>query len=156
MLVTFLRHADAEPDAGSDFTRKLTPKGLDQSEKVARFCSRNGLQPELILASPVLRAAQTAEILSKKLGDIEIISCPWLACGMTPESCLNELHGYARLENLFVVGHEPDFSRAIANLIGCGDPSSLKIRKASLTSIEMDGFHPGGGNLQYSIPVRLM
>ena len=45
MTIYFLRHAEAEDLAESDFDRKLTPKGLQQAAKVGKFCAGHGLEP---------------------------------------------------------------------------------------------------------------
>jgi phosphohistidine phosphatase len=156
MIVYFLRHADAEPDAARDFDRKLTPKGLEQAEKAGKFLVRYGLIPSLILASPVIRARQTAKIVSQRLGDAELVESRWLACGMSPESCLRELAVYEHQESLMLVGHEPDFSETIAALVGLPDPNGLNIRKASLTAIDLPTLAPGAGQLQFIVPSRLM
>jgi phosphohistidine phosphatase SixA len=156
MIVYFLRHADAEPDAARDFDRKLTPKGLEQAEKAGKFLVRLGLIPSLILASPVVRARQTAKIVSQRLGDAGLVEGPWLACGMSPESCLRELAAYEQNESVMLVGHEPDFSGTIATLIGLSDPDHLNIRKASLTAVDLPALSPGAGQLQFLLPSRLM
>jgi phosphohistidine phosphatase len=155
MLLTFLRHAEAEP-AAADFGRNLTTKGLEQAEKVGRFCVRAGLVPDVILSSPVVRAEQTARIVAGRLGDAECLVEPWLACGMTPEACLGSLAGFAKFDHVMLVGHEPDFGEAIAACLGLPDPGALHIRKASLTAVEMPRLRAGAGRLEFSVAVRLM
>ncbi len=156
MILYFLRHADAEDLAKSDHERKLTPKGLEQSEKTGKFCVRNGLIPEVVLTSPVVRAQQTAEIVAAKFGEVQLIRCPWLACGMSLEICLSELEVFSKFSQILLVGHEPDFGCAIASLIGLPSSTGLNIRKSSLTCVEISRLSMGGGTLQFSVPVRLM
>lgn len=156
MIVYFLRHAEADPDAGSDFERKLTPKGLEQADKAGKFLVRYGLQPEAIVSSPVIRARQTAEAAAKKLGHASVVIGSWLACGMTPATCLAELSAHAGSHSVMLVGHEPDFSDTIATMLGVTNPDALNIRKASLTAIELSGFHAGAGQLHFLVPARLM
>lgn len=156
MLLYFLRHAEADPDRSDDFERKLTPKGLEQSEKAGKFCARYGLLPEVILTSPVVRAKQTAKVVAKKLGDIELIEAPFLACGMTPEAFLAEAGALTRFESAMFVGHEPDFSHAIARCLGLASSASIRVRKASLTAIDLPRVQPGAGELQFFVPARLM
>jgi len=155
MVIYFLRHADAEVDQGSDFNRKLTFKGLAQAEKVAKFCVRNGLLPDVILTSPVLRARQTAEILGQSTG-VPPTLVNWLACGMKPITLLQEIKTIQDKNNIFLVGHEPDFSSSIADLIGHPDPSAIIVKKASLTAVDMAWIESGTANIQFSIPVTLM
>jgi len=156
MIVYFLRHADADSDVANDFDRTLTPKGLEQAEKAGKFLLRHGLLPEAIVSSPVVRARQTAEAVEKKLGQASVVIGPWLACGRTPATCLAELSTHAGSHSVMLVGHEPDFSEAIAFMLGLPDSGALNIRKASLTAIELSSFHPGGGSLQFLVPARLM
>ena len=152
MMLYFLRHADAEPDYANDFNRRLTPKGVEQADKVGKFCARNGLIPDLILSSPVIRARQTADAVSLRLGEVEIVESPWIACGLTPSTLLAELAAYTKFTSLFIVGHEPDFSECIGHLTGV----RMNVRKASLTLLDLPRLREGGGELQFSVPVRLM
>lgn len=155
MVIHFLRHAEAVDELDSDFTRKLTTKGLEQAEKVGKFCVRSGLIPDVILSSPVLRASQTAEIVGKATGRTPVIE-KWLACGMDPDMLYKNLTAHAKHETVFLVGHEPDFSCAISSLLGVSDPLAILIRKASLTAVDAPWLEAGAGRLQFSIPARLM
>jgi phosphohistidine phosphatase len=156
MVAYFLRHADAEPRITSDHERKLTPKGLEQSEKVGRFMVRCGLLPEIILTSPVVRARQTARIVAEKLGDAEVSEVDWLACGMSAETCLMELKARQGTASVLLVGHEPDFSETIATMLGVSDAGAIKVRKAALTGIELLDFRAGQGQLHFLVPTKLM
>lgn len=156
MVAYFLRHADAEPRASSDHERKLTPKGLEQAEKVGKFLLRCGLVPEIILTSPVVRARQTAKIVAKMLGETDFSEVDWLACGMTSETCLMELKACQEKASVLLVGHEPDFSETIAAMIGLSDTEAIKVRKASLTGVELLNFQAGQGQLHFLVPARLM
>jgi phosphohistidine phosphatase len=155
MILYFLRHADAEDSAPSDFERKLTPKGIGQADKVGKFLLRHGIEPEVILSSPVVRAKHTAESVAKSLGmDIALEEC--IACGMRTATLLQRLAAHKGCASLLLVGHEPDFSTTIGDLIGIRDPGALLIQKASLTAIDTPWLEEGAGQLVFSIPVRLM
>lgn len=156
MVVYFLRHADAEPQAADDFQRRLTAKGLEQADKVGRFVLRYGLIPGVIVSSPVVRAVQTARAVARHLGDCDVMQEGWLACGMTPEGCLRGLRDFAAHDAVMLVGHEPDFGEAIAALVGMASPDAIKIRKASLTAVDVASLEPGAGQLQFLVPSRLM
>lgn len=155
MLLSFLRHAEAENSGGPDSGRRLSPKGTDQAGRVGRFLRASHLIPEIILTSPVLRARQTAEIVAGVLG-APCRELPWLACGMEPDVCLERLSDFSGHEHILLIGHEPDLSQAIAHLIGLSDPSAIKIRKASLSGVEIADLHAGCGLLHFCLPVRLM
>lgn len=154
MIIYFLRHSEAE-DGKEDFGRRLTPKGSAQSEKMGRFMKQAGLIPSRILSSPVVRARQTADIVSSLLGELRVEIAPWLACGMSPPDFFKNGEIEASSGGILLVGHEPDFSSTIGELLGCGG-DSLHIRKASLTCVSVSAFSKGGGRLEFSLPVKIL
>ena len=155
MLLYYLRHAEAEDIAETDFDRRLTERGRGQAEKVAKFIQKQGLKPSVILASPVTRAKQTAHIIADAIG-ADMVKLEWLACGMDTEVCLRELSPYGHHPTVMLVGHEPDFSTTLAQLLGLADPEALHIRKASLTLINLPELKAGSGQLEFCIPCKLM
>ena len=66
MRICFLRHATASDIAPSDDVRELTGLGREES-RIAGAALARGLRPVRILASPLTRAMQTAEIAGKGL-----------------------------------------------------------------------------------------
>lgn len=155
MLLYLLRHADADTPPPSDDDRVLSEKGLAQARKVARFCKAHEVSLSLVLTSPLRRAHQTAEPVAEILG-AELLTVPWLACGMHPHAALEELRAHRDEKSLMLVGHEPDFSQFAAHLLGLPTNTALRIRKASLTLLEIDVFRAGAASLQFSVPSKLM
>ena len=153
MIIYFLRHADAEDFVDSDFTRKLTPKGHDQAERVGKFCKQNGIKPEVFLTSPLVRARETAEIVGKKTGLTPVIA-DWLACGMTPATLIEKLQPLSTKSSVLLVGHEPDLSTAVSYLLGLNEPINFPIRKASLTAIDAPWLDQGSGSLEFTLPPK--
>ena len=94
MLIYLLRHAEAEMLAASDQARRLTPKGDEQALRVGKFCQRQGIEPAVILSSPVTRAVQTAKLVAKSLSEAELVEVPWAECGMDPWVAMDELKAY--------------------------------------------------------------
>lgn len=157
MLLYLLRHAEAEALATSDRVRRLTPKGDEQGLRVGKFCRKQGLEPALILSSPVTRARQTAELVAKSLPEGELIEVPWAACGMDPWKAMDELAAYEKFPAVMLVGHQPDLGALAAVLLGMTNLQSLHVRKALLLGIEAaHGLSAGAGVLQFFVPVRLM
>ncbi len=154
MLLYFLRHAEAEDTAETDFDRRLTDRGRTQVEKVVKFFQRHAMRPSVILSSPVTRAKQTAHPIADAL-EVDMVKLDWLACGMTPEACMSGLAAYGHHQTALIVGHEPDFSTTIAYLLGAASPRSLHIRKASLTAVNVPILKAGAGELEFMIPVKL-
>ena len=155
MNVLFLRHAHAEDDRNGDFERRLTPKGLQQAEKAGRFLLRNGLEPDMILSSPLVRARQTAELVAKSLG-MDVSVEDWLACGMKPATVFEKTARLGEKSTILLIGHEPDFSTAIAAWIGAQRPDAVEVKKASLTALEVFLHAREGARLLYAVPPRLM
>lgn len=155
MQLILLRHADADTEASVDTERRLSHKGRDQALKVAKFCREREIAPDIILTSPVRRAYETTEIVSSEL-KIDFVVEDWLACGMHPHAAMDGLKAYRAHERVMIVGHEPDFSHLAAWLLGMADNANLHIRKASLTSVELDSLREGAGRLDFSIPCRIM
>jgi broad specificity phosphatase PhoE len=69
MKLYLVRHAIAEDSAGyeDDSLRPLTEKGRERMKRIAAALMEIGVQPDLIVSSPYLRASQTASILAKAL-----------------------------------------------------------------------------------------
>jgi phosphohistidine phosphatase len=157
MLLYLLRHAEAEALAKSDRLRQLTPKGEQQAAKVGKFCLKHGIEPSVILTSPVVRARQTADRVAKSLTGAEIIEVPWAACGMDACQAMEELAAYRQFPAVMLVGHQPDLGFLAALLLGMENVQNLRVRKALLASVDTAaGLKAGAGQLQFFLPVRLM
>lgn len=155
MELLLIRHGKAEGHGGNDGERALVDKGWKQSRAVGEFLAANGLLPDLILTSPLVRARETAEGVSQGCGGPEVIAQPWLACGMRPEEALAELVAFKELGRVALVGHEPDFSGLAETLLGCGG-GSVEVRKASV--IWYGDVRPPRlmGRLRMLIPVEVL
>jgi phosphohistidine phosphatase len=134
MQLYFLRHGDADwPDwKKSDDERPLTDFGKKEVRDVAKFLARLKVRPDLIVTSPLPRAAQTAEIaadyLKPKLRKDELLEPGF---GMSELRTVLKRH---RSKVLMLVGHEPDFTSVISGLTG----ASLKLSKAGVALLDVD------------------
>ncbi len=160
MLITFLRHATAEEHtlAKADADRALTDKGAKQVKRLADFCARNQLLPTKLFCSPVLRAQQTANLLHDHLADCPAAhSADWLSIGAAPDQIKDQLKLLANqgADDVWLVGHEPDFSQCIAELLNT-PANVLCIKKASLTRLELDFAAPHSATLLWSLTCALM
>ncbi len=156
MKVFFLRHAEAEDAAASDFERRLTSTGRQQARRVGTFCLRNEFVPEIILTSPLVRAEQTAQIVAQVLPGCEVVTERWLASGMSGSRFFEGIVAYRMHGSVMVVGHEPDFSEAISAAVGSASLAAVRVRKASVTLVDFGALRPGNGWVDWSLPVRLM
>jgi phosphohistidine phosphatase len=134
MQLYFLRHGEADwPNWNkSDDERPLTKRGKKEMREVAKFLDRLKARPDLIVTSPLPRAAQTAEIaadyLKAKLRKDELLAPGF---GMTNLRTVLKRH---RAKVLMLVGHEPDFTNVISGLTG----ASLKLSKAGVALVDID------------------
>ena len=125
-MIYLLRHGDAEHETSPDHERRLTPKGERQSEAAGRALAALGAKPGSCLSSPKLRAAETAKIACAQLG-AEIEIAEELRGGDFDPLVLAGGRG-----DVLLVGHEPDFSNAVAALTG----AQVKLKKGGLAAIE--------------------
>jgi phosphohistidine phosphatase len=145
MLLLFLRHAEAVDRAPglADADRRLTAKGERQSRDVARGLAALGLKPAVILSSPWDRARQTAEIVADVLTCREQLFLEEvLACGCRTAALAELLRRRRFPDPCLVVGHEPDLSAMVADIIGGG---AVHMRKAAVAAVSTspDGFFTG-------------
>jgi len=66
-MLWLLRHADAA-SGSPDSDRRLTKRGVRQSQAAGRALERLGVQIDVCLASPKLRALETARIATERIG----------------------------------------------------------------------------------------
>lgn len=150
MKLYFLRHGEADwPDwKKPDDERPLTKRGKREMRGVAKFLDGLKVRPDLIVTSPLPRAAQTAEIAADYL-KAKVRKDESLAPGFDKSdlSTVVKRHGAAVL---MLVGHEPDFTNVISALTG----ACLKLSKAGVALVEMDP-DSEEGKLLWLFPPRL-
>ena len=140
MNLLLIRHGKAEDHGhpGGDGSRALTEKGRLQTRKVGRFLQAEGLVPDLVLHSPLVRARETAEIVAEVSGAGGLVQEGWLACGMYPEEALRELAAYtATMGTVAIVGHEPDFSGLVGYVLGA-EGGYVRVKKASVILLTVE------------------
>jgi phosphohistidine phosphatase len=161
MDIYFLRHGKAaelgDPGVTDDFSRELTPKGIEEIEAQAAVMERLGVAPDAILSSPLARAKQTAELVAKGLGRKKsLLVSDALAPGCDLERLGRLVAQHASAKSLLVVGHEPDLSTMIGELVGRGG-ARVEMKKGGLARVELRGsLHVGAGMLVWLVPPRVL
>src|SRR5215469_13448681 len=113
MELYILRHAIAgvrsASAAGGDSQRPLTVEGAGKMRQGARGMKAMGLNFNLILSSPYLRAKQTAEIVANVLGlENKLEYSATLAADGNPRDLVEELkQKHKKRKSIVLVGHEP-------------------------------------------------
>jgi phosphohistidine phosphatase len=126
-VIWLLRHGDAEDGQGKpDAERELTEKGERQSRNAGKALKAIGVELDVCLASPKVRARQTAELACEALGTT-VEEDDRLAGGD-----FDPLELAAGRGEVMLVGHEPDFSTAIALVTG----SRVRMRKGGIAAID--------------------
>lgn len=125
-MIYLLRHGDAEDGDGDDAARRLTAKGERQARAAGRALVAREAEIDACLASPRVRAAETARLACEPLG-IEPEAADELSGGGFDALTLTAGRG-----NVLMVGHEPDFSAEVARLTG----ANVKLRKGGLAIVD--------------------
>ena len=125
-MIWLLRHGDAEDVADDDASRRLTPKGERQSRAAGAALAALGAEIDTCLTSPKVRAEQTAQLACEPLGvEVETHRRP-------ARRRLRPRGAGAGRGTCLLVGHEPDFSRAVALATG----ARVEFKKGGLAAIE--------------------
>jgi|SRR6516165_5680273 phosphohistidine phosphatase len=141
-----------------DAKRPLTAAGRARMKEIARALRRSGFVPDWIITSPLLRAVQTAEVVTKALGLEERPDiCDGLAPGGSPEALLALLGKRPERRRVLAVGHEPDLSEIAARMIGAGRHANLGFKKGGCCLIGFDQFPPKSpGRLSWWLTPRIL
>jgi phosphohistidine phosphatase len=126
-VIWLLRHGDAEDGEGKpDAERELTKKGERQARDAGHALKELGVELDVCLSSPKVRARDTAKLACEELGT-KIEEDERLAGGD-----FDPLELAAGRGEVMLVGHEPDFSGAVALATG----SRVKMKKGGLAAID--------------------
>jgi len=157
MKLFFLRHGLAGRSGqwqGSDFDRPLTADGKKRMKRVAAALKDLELGVDVIASSPLARALQTAEIVARqlKLPD-RLMREELLSPGFGPAELQTILKKYADAQALMLVGHEPDLSAVIGQVIGGG---KIVCKKGALACVDVPNPAELQGQLLWLAPPRLL
>lgn len=144
MKLYVMRHGIAEDAASSfhDFDRALTMKGRKRTRDVARALQHADEKPHVIIASPLVRALQTAEIVASVIDPQEPVAVRQeIAPGGELMTLVQELVA-ANTHSVMIVGHEPDLSILVDQLLG-GHAWEQPFQKAMVIGVRLD---PSGKN----------
>ena len=111
MEIVLFRHGIAVPRSPGlrDANRALTDEGIEKTRKAVKGLAKLFGTPDVLLTSPLLRAKQTADIVSEVYG-VEPVE-DGLLCEGRATSVVKML-GAIEARRVIAVGHEPDLSGA--------------------------------------------
>ena len=160
MDLLIVRHAIAmERDAKrwpDDRLRPLSARGIARGRKAAIGLGQLMAKPALVLASPLLRARDTAQILERYARWPPAQACAELTPDVLPRELLGRL---ARSEGhcIAVVGHEPHLGALLAQCLPGGHEQGIVLRKMGVALVQFRGrARPGRGRLVWLATPRIL
>jgi phosphohistidine phosphatase len=162
MELYVLRHAIAlsasEAGVSSDSERPLSSEGREKMKRIAAALGAIGVEVDLVLSSPFVRARDTALIAHDGLGlknRLEFTDA--LASGQDTKLVVAELkERFKKHQRIMVVGHEPDLSLLIGKVTSLGR-LRVEMKKAGLAKIEITETHPDvKGSLEFLLTPKVM
>jgi len=158
-FIYLVRHglaAEQGREYPNDDERPLTDEGIERLR--AQVLGLRELQVRLdrVLTSPLLRAAQTAEMLAAGVGcGAPLVSVEALGPGGRYDGVMAALGHLGDDRSVALVGHMPSMGEIAARLIGAKEP--LPFKKGATCCIEVDGLPPArAGRLHWFVPPRAL
>lgn len=153
IAVHLLRHAhagDPERWTDDDSLRPLSEKGRRQCERLGRLLAGLDEAPDLFITSPKVRAAQTAELVAEALAAPVVVD-KRLGAAFDIAVLEDILLAHADAERPCLVGHDPDFSEVLGDLVGA---AMVPMRKGAIARVDVQtrDLAPGRGVLRYLLP----
>lgn len=140
-LLTLIRHAKSEQgdDDISDFDRPLSEKGEIDAPKMGKYLAKSLPKPDLIISSPAVRAADTAEIIAEEVGypieNIHYVDELYMAS--SPEYIEVLMEQSVKIRHIFLISHNPG-TTGFANLLTNSDIDNVPT--CGVVHIELDLF----------------
>lgn len=154
-----IRHgvaAERGPEYPDDSKRPLTGKGIAALRQEAKALDALDISFDLIIASPLTRTRQTADVFAEHLaGKPTVALSDSLAPAGTPAAVMQELGRHPRKARIALVGHEPNIGELAARLIGARSP--IEFKKGAICRIDFDVLPPKSpGMLRWFLPPRIL
>jgi phosphohistidine phosphatase len=142
MIMYFLRHANAGERVSNpkkDEKRALDEVGIEQCGVVGRALASLDVQVDVMISSPLKRAAQTASLVGNELsyeGKLQLDDA------LRPSASFTDFHKlldkYAKYEAVMVVGHNPNLSEFLGRVISdTGCEASAELKKGAVARVEI-------------------
>ncbi len=123
----------------TDADRPLTDAGRRRMRKGARGIQRFAPQPDLIVSSPWLRAADTARVLAEEIGIARMETTEALLPDRHPRELIAWLHQSPPPAVVAVVGHEPHLGFLVTWLVNGREASDVVFKKGGACLLRIEG-----------------
>jgi phosphohistidine phosphatase len=162
MILYIIRHAWAghygDPAWPDDDRRPLTKEGRERFARMVRKLAKEGLTPELIATSPLVRCRQTAEIVAAGVpGNPPVVQRDELSPGADLGRILDFTGREAgQCDQIAWVGHAPDVGHLTAALIG-ESQGWIRFAKGAVAAIQFPGQPaPNEGQLRWLVTAKVL
>ena len=154
-----IRHglaAERGPEYPDDSQRPLTDRGKRSIRQEARALNTLEIAFDLIVASPLTRTRQTADLLAATLkARPPVTTSEALAPSGSAAAVIDEILAHPAHACVALVGHEPNIGELAARLIGARAP--IEFKKGAICRIDFDGSPPKArGQLRWFLPPRVL
>ncbi len=161
MILYIIRHGIAVPHGTpgiEEDDRPLTEEGIKKMEKCASGLRNLGVEPDVVLSSPLPRARQTAEIVQRARGKkvpLELI--PALAPGGRRPDVYKEIRDRVKAGSLMLVGHQPSLGEIAGEIAWGSADHYVELKKGGACALELDEIRevPRGTLIWLLIPAIL-
>jgi phosphohistidine phosphatase len=145
MILYLVRHGIAvdptDPKSPPEAERPLTASGVQKTRSAALGLRAMGAKPDVLISSPYVRAAQTAEIFAEALGFApeKIRVSEALKPAGNPAEILKEI-SHLKAKEVACFGHAPNLDLIISHLAGARGPFT-ELKKAGVACFEQSNAH---------------
>ncbi|CAN5599892.1 phosphohistidine phosphatase SixA [soil metagenome] len=161
MRIYLVRHGDAidrtKSGVNSDAERWLTDLGREEVGWTAGILRRLGVEPDLILSSPYVRAYQTAEIIGEIVGPSTApATSDNLIYGGSFSGILDDITSHGSPAHVVLTGHMPSIGELIGWLCWDDRRCGVRMRTAGMARVDLpdDALAPGRGDFRWLLPPK--
>lgn len=143
-----------------DSLRPLVEKGRDRTKKVCKSL-REHLPPiNLLVSSPLVRAQETADIISDNVACTRYLESSELVPEAPPQAFARWLKSEAsQATAVMAVGHEPQLSSFASWVLSGDDESFIDLKKSGVICLEVESFEsvgPGSALLKWVLNPKFL
>src|SRR3954465_11499424 len=144
---------DWKVEGRDDRLRSLTPDGKKDMREAAFGMATLQPRVDLVAASPLVRAAQTAEILASEY-KCKVVTVDALAPEEDPARTVEWIEQHPMEGTLALVGHEPQLSRLIGLLLVGKTKAFVDLKTGGACFMEAPAVSPGSFTLKWLLTRR--